>query len=137
MLHLSPSASPLPLFLCCARGGCRLRHGWVQRRGHLNLNCLWWPLAGRRFAAVVVVNYLHRPLFQYLVAAVAPGGMLLYDTFAMGNEAFGRPSNPDFLLRPGELTACVAGALEVVDYFHGRVETPKPAIKQQICARRK
>ena len=96
-----------------------------------------WPLAGRRFAAVVVVNYLHRPLFQHLVAAVAPGGMLLYDTFAMGNEAFGRPSNPDFLLRPGELTACVAGALEVVDYFHGRVETPKPAIKQQICARRK
>jgi SAM-dependent methyltransferase len=95
-----------------------------------------WPLAGRRFAAVVVVNYLHRPLFQNLVAAVALGGLLLYDTFAMGNEAFGRPSNPDFLLQPDELTDLVAGALEVVDYYHGRVETPKPAIKQQICARR-
>mgnify|MGYP001994932385 CR=1 FL=1 len=95
-----------------------------------------WPLDQRRFAAVVVVNYLYRPLLPRLVAAVAPGGLLLYDTFAVGNEAFGRPSNPDFLLRPGELPAAVEGELEVLDYFHGRIEQPKPAMRQQICARR-
>ena len=95
-----------------------------------------WPLAGRRFAAVVVVNYLYRPLLPLLVQTVASGGLLLYDTFAVGNEAFGRPSNPDFLLRPGELSDLVQGELDVVDVFHGAVDAPKPAIKQQICARR-
>ena len=95
-----------------------------------------WPLDQRRFAAVVVVNYLYRPLLPLLVEAVAPGGMLLYDTFAVGNEAFGRPSNPDFLLRPGELPAAVAGELSVLDYFHGRVERPNPAIRQKVCGRR-
>ena len=95
-----------------------------------------WPLASRQFAAVVVVNYLHRALLTQLVASVASGGLLLYDTFAMGNEALGRPSNPDFLLRPGELADCVRDELTIVDYFHGSMETPKPAIKQQICARR-
>jgi hypothetical protein len=95
-----------------------------------------WPLGGRRFAAVVVVNYLYRPLLPAIIQAVAPGGLLLYDTFAAGNEAFGRPANPDFLLRPDELTDAVAGELEVVDFFQGRIEVPKPAIKQQICARR-
>src|SRR5690606_11024743 len=62
-----------------------------------------WPLAGRRFAGVVVTNYLHRPLLPLLVASVAPGGLLIYETFARGNERFGRPRNPDFLLAPGEL----------------------------------
>ncbi|NQV58289.1 MAG: class I SAM-dependent methyltransferase [Alphaproteobacteria bacterium] len=95
-----------------------------------------WPLDQRRFAAVVVVNYLYRPLLPLLVRAVAPGGLLLYDTFAVGNEAFGRPSNPEFLLRPDELPAAVEGELAVLDYFHGRIETPKPAMRQQICARR-
>ena len=60
-------------------------------------------LDGRRFAAVVVTNYLHRPLLPALVACVASSGLLIYETFAAGNERFGRPSNPDFLLRPGEL----------------------------------
>ena len=95
-----------------------------------------WPLGQRRFAAVVVVNYLYRPLLPAIVRAVAPGGLLLYDTFAVGNEAFGRPSNPDFLLRPGELPTAVEGELTVLDYFHGRIETPKPAMRQQLCARR-
>ncbi len=63
-----------------------------------------WPLAGRQFDAVIVVHYLHRPLFPHLLAeAVAPGGVLIYETFARGNEQFGRPRNPDFLLRPREL----------------------------------
>jgi SAM-dependent methyltransferase len=95
-----------------------------------------WILENRQFSAVMVVNYLYRPLLPRLVEAVAPGGLLLYDTFAIGNEAFGRPRNPEFLLRPGELPAAVKGELVVLDYFHGRIESPEPAIRQQICARR-
>ena len=95
-----------------------------------------WILENRQFSAVMVVNYLYRPLLPRLVEAVAPGGLLLYDTFAIGNEAFGRPRNPEFLLRPGELPAAVEGELVVLDYFHGRIESPEPAIRQQICARR-
>ena len=70
----------------------------------------------RRYAAVVVANYLHRPLFPELLAALAPGGVLIYETFAAGNERYGRPSNPDFLLRPGELLDVVRGRLRVVAY---------------------
>src|SRR5688572_27522851 len=77
-----------------------------------------WPLGARRFAAVIVANYLHRPLFPKLVAAVADGGVLIYETFALGNEAFGKPSNPSFLLKPGELLDTVRGALTVAAYEH-------------------
>ena len=76
------------------------------------------------------------PLGQRQFAAVGQGGVLLYDTFAIGNEAFGRPSNPDFLLREDELRDAVAGELEVVEYFHGRLDEPSPAVRQRICARR-
>lgn len=93
-----------------------------------------WPFANRRFAGVIVTNYLHRPLFPYLVAAVAEGGVLIYETFAQGNEAFGKPSNPDFLLAPGELLEAVRGALTVVAYEYGQVETPRPAVVQRIAA---
>ncbi len=96
-----------------------------------------WPLDERQFAAVVVVNYLYRPLLPQLVAAVGPGGVLLYDTFAIGNEAFGRPSNPDFLLRPNELRDAVAAELEVVEFFHGRLDETAPAVRQRICAVRR
>lgn len=94
------------------------------------------PLEGRQFGGIVVTNYLHRPLWQGLIAAVAPGGVLIYETFAAGNERFGRPSNPAFLLRPGELLEAVSGRLEVVAYEHGIVDAPKPAAIQRICARR-
>ena len=67
-----------------------------------------WPLEGERFDAIVVTNYLHRPLFPHLRAALAPDGVLLYETFAMGNEAFGRPTNPDFLLCRDELLTIAA-----------------------------
>lgn len=90
-----------------------------------------WPLAGRAFAAVVVTNYLHRPLFPCLIAALEPGGLLLYETFALGQERFGRPKNPEFLLRPGELLAACAG-LAVVAYEHGLDEGP--TARQRICA---
>lgn len=95
-----------------------------------------WPLAGRAFAGIVVANYLHRPLFADIRAALAPGGVLIYETFAAGNEALGRPRNPDFLLRPGELLEVARGALTVIAYEQGRVETPRPAILQRLCARR-
>jgi SAM-dependent methyltransferase len=72
-----------------------------------------WPYAGRSYAAVVVTNYLHRPLFPLLLAALAPGGVLIYETFAAGNEAHGRPANPDFLLRPRELLEMAGAALHV------------------------
>lgn len=96
-----------------------------------------WPLPGRTFAAVVVVDYLWRPLLPTLVASVAPGGLLLYETFAVGHERFGRPRNPDFLLRPGELLAAVAGRLEVLEHAEGEVGEPPVAIRQAVCARRR
>ncbi|MEK6423256.1 MAG: class I SAM-dependent methyltransferase [Burkholderia gladioli] len=94
-----------------------------------------WPLADTaRFAAVVVTNYLHRPLLPRLVASVAPGGMLLYETFARGNETLGKPSNPAFLLTPGELLDAVRGALRVIAYEDGFTDEGRPAFVQRICA---
>jgi hypothetical protein len=93
-----------------------------------------WPLPGRRFGAVVVVNYLWRPLFPQILESVATDGILLYETFAVGNEVYGRPDNPDFLLRPGELIELVQGRLQIVAYEHGYLGQPRPAIKQRICA---
>jgi SAM-dependent methyltransferase len=93
-----------------------------------------WPLGERKFAAVIVTNYLHRPLLPRLVAAVADGGALIYETFAVGNEAFGKPSNPNFLLKPGELLDAVRGQLTVVAYEHGKIEAPRPAVIQRIAA---
>lgn len=95
-----------------------------------------WPLAGRRFAAVVVTDYLHRPLLDDLVAAVAPGGLLLYATFAVGHEAFGRPRSPDHLLRAGELLEVVREKLIVIAYEDVVEAVPRPAARQRICARR-
>lgn len=94
---------------------------------------------GRRFDGVVATNYLHRPLLADLVEAVAPGGVLLYETFARGHERFGRPTNPRFLLRPGELLDAVAGRLRVVAYEDVVLEDPtggstRPAAVQRICA---
>lgn len=94
-----------------------------------------WPIAGQ-FAAVVVTNYLWRPRLPDIVAAVADGGVLLYETFAIGNAALGRPANPDYLLQPGELLAAVTPNLQIVAYEHGRVAVPGPAIVQRICAMR-
>lgn len=93
-----------------------------------------WPYAGERFDVVVVTNYLYRPLFTYLIAALAPGGMLVYETFAVGNERYGHPRNPDFLLRPGELLQVLHGELEVVAYEHRVVDLPRPAVIQRVCA---
>ena len=93
-----------------------------------------WPYEGQRFAGIVVANYLWRPLFPRLLAAIAPDGALIYETFAVGNERYGRPSNPDFLLRPGELLDVVRGRLRVVAYEDLFVPEPRPAVVQRICA---
>ena len=92
-------------------------------------------LKWRSFGGIVVVNYLHRPLMEDLVAALAPGGVLIYETFARGNEAFTRPRNPDHLLKSGELLALVSGRLQIIAYEHGRVDTADiPGVKQRLCA---
>jgi SAM-dependent methyltransferase len=94
-----------------------------------------WPLPdGARFAAVIVTNYLHRPLFARLIDALAPGGVLIYETFAVGNETVGKPSNPAFLLAPGELLDAVRPRLRVVAFQDGFLATPRPAFVQRICA---
>lgn len=97
-----------------------------------------WPLTGRRFDAVVVTRYLWRPLLPTLVESVAPGGVLLYETFSLDQRTIGRPANPDFLLRPGELLGAVAG-LRVIAFEDGlepaNSQTP-PRFTQRIVAAR-
>jgi SAM-dependent methyltransferase len=93
-----------------------------------------WPYEGERFAGVVVVNYLHRPLFPRLLDCLAPAGILIYETFAAGNERYGRPSNPAFLLQPGELLERVRDRLRVIAYEGLYLAEPKPALVQRICA---
>lgn len=96
-----------------------------------------WLYTGRLFDAVVVTNYLYRSRFSELLECVAPGGLLIYETFMRGNERFGKPSNPDFLLSPDELLQRVAGSFAVLAFEQGEVAQPKPAMVQRICAVRR
>lgn len=94
-----------------------------------------WPFEAGRFAAIVVTNYLHRPLFAQLAASLRPDGILLYETFAQGNARYGKPSNPAFLLAPGELLDLArVGGLQVLAYEDGHIEQPHPAQVQRLCA---
>jgi hypothetical protein len=86
------------------------------------------------FQGIVVANYLHRPLLPRIAQALAPGGVLIYETFMQGNERFGKPSNPAFLLAPGELWAAF-GSLHFIAFEQGLSLQPKPAMQQRICAR--
>jgi len=108
-----------------ALAGAELRVADIEN-GH-------WPFASGEFDGVVVTNYLHRPLFPHLVAALRPAGVLIYETFAVGNERYGRPSNPDFLLQPGELLRRVE-PLSVIGFEQGLISSPKQAVVQRICA---
>lgn len=92
-----------------------------------------WPLAGRRFDAVLVTNYLWRPLLPSLIDAIEPGGLLIYETFALGQERHGRPTRPAFLLNPGELLRAASG-LHVLAYEDGLLEAPRRRV-QRLCAR--
>jgi SAM-dependent methyltransferase len=149
--HLVPAGGAV-LDVACGRG----RHlRWFAQRGHpvtgvdrdpeatasvrdlgeavqADIENGPWPFAGREFAGVVVTNYLWRALLPPIVAAVAPGGVLLYETFAQGNETVGKPSRPDFLLAPGELLQACQG-LRVVAYEDGFLTGPDRFV-QRIAA---
>jgi len=92
-----------------------------------------WPLPGVRFEGIVVTNYLNRLLMKTLQESLTDGGVLIYETFMQGNERFGKPSNPAFLLRPGELLETFK-ELSVKGFEEGEVEEPKPAMIQRLCA---
>jgi SAM-dependent methyltransferase len=96
-----------------------------------------WPLEGRQFAGIVVTNYLFRPIMPRITAALGPGGVLIYETFGIGQERYGKPRNPEHLLQPGELlTLAESAGLTVLGYFCGEVANPEPAVRQRIAARR-
>lgn len=107
--------------------------GEIETR-HMDLEASDWAFAGERFDAIVVTHYLHRPTLPQLIAAVADDGTLLYETFARGNEAYGRPSNPDFLLEPGELLAIASPRLTVVAFAQGLVADGRRAVVQRLAA---
>jgi SAM-dependent methyltransferase len=100
-----------------------------------NLEGALWPLAGLQFSGIVVTNYLYRPFLDQLPQMLYEGGILIYETFADGNAQFGKPSNPNFLLKPGELLS-LAGrwGLKVIAYEDIYLDRPKPAMVQRICA---
>lgn len=95
-----------------------------------------WPLGERRFDVIIVANYLHRPLFGAIAAGLRPGGVLIYETFAIGNERYGKPSNPNFLLAPGELHAAFASVLHILAFEDGFAAGPRSARLQRIAALR-
>ncbi len=96
-----------------------------------------WPLKDRQFNGIVVCNYLYRPLFPTLINSLSDNSVLIYETFASGNEQFGSPQQQDFLLQPGELIDAFGKLLEIVAYEHGIVEIPRPAVIERIVAVRK
>ena len=95
-----------------------------------------WPFQPESAAGIIVANYLHRPHFKLLCETLANNGLLIFETFAVGNEAFGRPRNPEFLLKPGELRDVFGGCMDILGYEEVEEKLPKPAIKQRICARK-
>ena len=151
--HLLPAGLPV-LDVACGHG----RHmQWFAQRGHAavgvdrspeavdaaaqfghamlaDIEDGPWPFAGRRFGGVVVTNYLWRPLLPAIVDSVAPRGVLLYETFAVGNETVGKPSRADFLLQPGELLRACAG-LRVVAYEDGFVDQPARFVQRVAAVR--
>lgn len=96
-----------------------------------------WPYFGRHFDGIVVTNYLWRPLMPSLMASLGEGGVLIYETFMIGNERFGSPSNPQYLLRPGELLDLMHKRFTVVAFEQGEVRVPRPAVIQRICCVRR
>jgi SAM-dependent methyltransferase len=100
----------------------------------VDLEAAVWPFAAERFDAIVAVHYLHRSLFPHLLASLADDGVLLYETFAAGNAAYGKPANPDFLLAPGELLELARGKLNVVAFEQGVIEGDHPAVIQRVAA---
>lgn len=115
------------------------RQSWAQSVNIIKIDLedeTPWPFASGTFAGIIVTNYLHRPLLPDLARSLEPGGLLLYETFAIGHEKFGKPSNPDFLLQAGELLSFSDEAgLTTLGYFSGEVTQPRPAVIQCLAAR--
>lgn len=131
--HLVVAADREPARLEAAFGGnpaCRVVRVDLEAA---DLDKGAWAL-GEGYDGIVVANYLHRPLLPILAAALAPGGALIYETFMQGNERFGRPSNPDFLLRPNELLDVYAKRLTIVDFEQGLYTVPRRAMRQRLAA---
>jgi SAM-dependent methyltransferase len=93
-----------------------------------------WPFPGERFDAIVAVHYLHRALFPHLLASLADDGAVIYETFAAGNAAYGKPASPDFLLTPGELLEFARGRLTVIAFEQGLADGERPAVIQRLAA---
>tara|TARA_B100001142_G_scaffold298109_1_gene321031 strand:+ start:625 stop:1176 length:552 start_codon:yes stop_codon:yes gene_type:complete len=93
-----------------------------------------FPFHRQEFSGVIVTNYLYRPLFENLINSLSDGGVLIYQTFMVGNEAYGRPRNPKFLLKRNELSDVFDKKLDVIAFEQGYTESPKPAVIQSICA---
>ena len=111
-----------------------LRVALIQAQ-ELDLEGSVWPLLGKQFSGIVVTNYLYRPFLDELPEMLCEGGLLIYETFADGNAQFGKPSNPNFLIKPGELLSLAdRSGLKVIDYEDIYLDQPKPAMVQRICA---
>lgn len=93
-----------------------------------------WPETDQRYDGIVVSRYLFRPLLKALAGMLNPDGVLIYETFMLGNERYGRPSNPDYLLQPDELNLVYAPLLKIYAFEQGKVDDPVPAVMQRICA---
>jgi SAM-dependent methyltransferase len=93
-----------------------------------------WPLSGRTFGGVVVTNYLWRPLWPHILESLAPNGVLIYETFSVGNESVGKPSRPDFLLRPNELLS-ICQDLRVVAFEEGFLPQPERFVQRIVAVR--
>ncbi|NMM29341.1 MAG: class I SAM-dependent methyltransferase [Glaciimonas sp.] len=112
--------------------------GVVTMQVDLEADAAAWPFEAGHFAAIIVTNYLHRPLFPHILDSLANGGLLIYETFSTGNALYGKPSNPNFLLSRGELLEVLrqhpSVTMYVLAFEEGYTETPKPAMVQRICA---
>ena len=95
-----------------------------------------WPLVGHTFDLVLVSNYLYRPNLRKIFDLVGPAGFLIYETFGVGNELFGKPSNPNFLLRPSELRDAVGDEFLIMDEFFGEITEPQPSVRARLFGRR-
>jgi SAM-dependent methyltransferase len=95
-----------------------------------------WPGSDQRYDGIIVSRYLYRPLLSRLAGLLNPGGILIYETFMAGNERYGKPSNPDFLLLPNELLETYSPLLSIIAFEQGEVEMPRPAVTQRICAKK-
>jgi SAM-dependent methyltransferase len=110
------------------QSGFELRQADLEQDG--------WPFEARQFTGIVVANYLYRPHLDKLTDCLSESGILIYETFAAGNEKYGKPSNPDYLLQPGELLQVFREKLDVVAFEQGLVHEPGPKVIQRLCARK-